>query len=704
VLGALVWLAVPGLTSLAAQRPAAQDPPAFRTGTRLVVQSVTVKDAEGRPLEGLTVRDFVVIEDGQPQEIAFVEYQRLIGEPSAPLPTPVDRPQAAAADVPSPTQGQFAPPQSQPGDGRFRDRRLLVLYFDLSAMPAGDQIRAYRAALTYVGSQMTPADLVSIVTYEGGSVRLKQDFTDNRESLQTTIGTLIYGEDKDGDGVRDEPDSSSAFGQGDAEFNIFNTDRQLSALQTTVTMLRPFPEQKALIYFGSGLRLNGTDNTAQLRATTNAAIRANVSINPVDARGLVAQAPLGDATQRSPGGIGMFTGQLAMAGANAFQRSQDTLYSLAKDTGGTALFDSNDLARGIVQAAEAMTSYYLVGYYSTHTAADGRFRRVRVSLAAGRSGELAYRQGYYADKAFAKLSGAERERQLEEALMLEDPLTDITIAMEVNYFQLNRAEYFVPVAVKIPGSELALARSRGAQRTQLDFIGEVKDDFGITIQNVRDKLDIRLSDQTASELASRPIQYETGFTLLPGKYVIKFLARDAEAGRVGTYQTAFTIPNLNREETRLPISSVVLGSQRVPLGDALNGAPRGASRVGNGRDGGTDAAHPLVADGHKLLPSVTRVFSTSRDMHVYLQAYERGATTTQPLVAVAAFFQGDVKAFETQPLAVTEGMDARSKAVPLRLTIPLEDVAPGRYEFQVTVLEPGGRKAAFWRAPVVLVR
>ncbi len=708
---ALVCACVAGPAPLAppllARQAPTQGTPTFRAGTRLVVQTVTVKDGQGRPIEGLTARDFVVTEDGQPQDIAFVKYQRLAGEAGAEPPTPVRRAAAAAAasDVPSPTQGTFAP--SPTGDGRFRDRRLLILYFDLSAMPAGDQIRAYRAALTYVGSQMTAADLIAMVTYEGGAVRVAQDFTDDRTALQTAITTLIYGEDKDGDGVRDEPDPSSAFGQGDAEFNIFNTDRQLSALQTAVTMLRPFPEQKALIYFGSGLRLNGTDNTAQLRATTNAAVRANVSINPVDARGLVASAPLGDATQRSPGGIGMFTGQLAMANVSAFQRSQDALYSLAKDTGGTALFDSNDLSRGITQAAEALTSYYLVGYYSTHTAEDGRFRRVRVSLAPGRAGELVYRQGFYADKAFAKLTGAERERQLEEALMLENPLTDITIALEVNYFQLNRAEYFVPVAVKIPGSELALARRRGAQRTRLDFIGEVKDDFGVTIQNVRDALDIRLSDQTASELAARPVQYETGFTLLPGKYVIKFLARDAEAGRIGTYQTAFTIPNLNREETRLPISSVVLGSQRVPLGEALNGALRGASR-GAARDAndgtGANAVHPLVHEGQKLLPSVTRVFSTSRDMYVYLQAYERGATTTQPLVAFATFFREDVKAFETVPVPVTDGLDARSKAVQLRLSIPLAGIAPGRYDVQVTVLEPNGGKVAFWRAPVVLVR
>jgi hypothetical protein len=389
----------------------------------------------------------------------------------------------------------------------------------------------------------------------------------------------------------------------------------------------------------------------------------------------------------------MFSGRLAETAMTRFQRSQDTLYALAKDTGGTPMFDTNDLSLGIVQAAQQQTSYYIIGYYSTRTAADGRFRRIRVSLAGGLSADLSYRQGYYADKEFARLTGAERERQLEEALMLENPITDITIAMEVNYFQLNRAEYFVPVAVKIPGSELALARRRGAQRTVIDFIGEIKDDYGVTHQNVRDRLDIRLSDETASQLATRPIQYETGFTLLPGRYVIKFLARDAETGRIGTYQASFTIPNLNREEKRLPISSVVLGSQRVPLGDELYSVKNAAAQ----------AANPLVHDGQKLIPSVTRVFSRGRDMHVFLQAYERGAARTQPLLAFVTFYSEETKVFETQPMAVTDGLDPRTKAVPLRLSIPLETLPAGRYECQVTVLEPGGQKAAFWRAPVAIV-
>jgi VWFA-related protein len=606
---------------------------------------------------------------------------------------PGPAPAASTANVPSATQGQITIPPA--GDTRYRDRRLMVLYFDLTAMPPADQMRAYAAAQQFIDAQMQPSDLLAIMTFGGGAVRVKQDFTSERAALREVIQTLIFGDDKDGDGIPDNTDIGTAFGQDDAEFSILNTDRQLSALQTAATLLRALPEQKALIYFASGLRLNGVDNQAQLRATTNAAIRANVALHPIDARGLVAMAPLGDASRPSPGGIGMFSGQLAQNTITTFQRSQDTLYSLAKDTGGRAMFDYNDLSLGIVQAAQSMTSYYMVGYYSTHPANDGRFHRVRVSLRSGVSGELAYRQGYFADKEFAKFTAADKERQLEEALMLDNPVTDISIAMELNYFQLNSAEYFVPVAVKIPGSELALARRRGAARTVIDFIGEVKDDYGITVQNVRDKLDIKLSDDTASQLATRPIQYETGFTLLPGTYVIKFLARDAETGRIGTYQAPFAVPNLNRELQRVPISTVVLSSQRVPLSDALYSVKQNTS---------AEAANPLVSDGQKLIPSVTRVFSRGRDLYVFVQAYQRGATTTQPLVAFVSFYRGDVKAFETAPLMVTDGLDAKTKAVPLRFSLPLESFTPGRYDCQVTVIDPTAEKIAFWRAPIVIVR
>jgi hypothetical protein len=381
-----------------------------------------------------------------------------------------------------------------------------------------------------------------------------------------------------------------------------------------------------------------------------------------------------------------------MANVTSFQRSQDTLYTLGADTGGKALLDFNDLSRGLVQAQQAITSYYILGYYTTNTTLDGKFRRIKISL-KDQTAKLDFRSGYYAGKVFAKFTTADKERQLEDALMLGDPITDLTIAMEVAYFQLNKAEYFVPVVVKIPGSELALARHGGAERTLIDFIGEIKDEWGSTVQNVRDKVDIKLSGETAQMLAKRPIEYDTGFTLLPGTYTIKFLARDAETGRIGTFMNKFVVPNLNKEDKRIPISSVVLSSQRVDMRDALYTA--GKDKV--------QSPNPLIQDGQKLIPSVTRVFSKSRDMYIYLQAYEPAAQTVQPLVAFVGFYRGQVKAFETPPLPVSEGINNRLKTVPLRFSLSLNKLPPGKYDCQVTVVDPQGQKAAFWQAPVMLI-
>ena len=564
-----ILVAISGLVPAAAQQ-IGQNKPAdasenftLSVKVQLVVEAVVVKDKDGHPVPGLTAKDFAVTEDGVPQTVRICEHQDLAEEAK---PLPVSK--AGSEEIKlykQLTRTQIAPEAAD--NERYKNRRLLALYFDMSAMNPADQLRALSAAQQFVRTQMTTVDLVSILRYQGGSVDVLQDFTADRDKLLSILETMIVGEGQGSAETIDDAssaDTGAAFGQDDSEFNIFNTDRQLSALETAAKMLGQLNEKKSLIYFASGLRLNGIDNQAQMHATVDAAIKAGVSFWPIDARGLVAQAPLGDATQGSPGNSGVYTGAAALSNTTNFQQSQDTLYALAGDTGGKAQFDNNDLDHGIVQAQDAISDYYLIGYYATNTAKNGQFRRVKVALTQNLEAKLSYREGYYADKEFSHFTAIDKERQLEDALMLEDPITELSIAMEIDHFQLNRAEYFVPIIVKIPGRELALAKHGGAEHTLIDFVGEIKDLVGgSTVSNVRDNVNIKLSDATAAELAHRPIEYDTGFTLLPGKYSIKFLARDDETGRIGTFETTFTIPNLNKEDKRIPISSVVLSSQRA---------------------------------------------------------------------------------------------------------------------------------------------
>ena len=231
-----------GSSVRAQQQPAQQNQqPVFRTTTRLIVQTVTVKDKDGKVIEGLTAQDFSVTEDGQPQDIAFVEFQRMGAAPSPQAPVtaanatpapaaaaPQPAPAPAATQVERATATAIAAPPS--GDIRYQDRRLLVFYFDGAAMSPPDQIRAYTNALKYIDTQMMPSDLIAIMAFQEGAVSVKSDFTDNKAALREAIQILIYGDDQNNDGIADHPEGT-AFGQNDAEFNIFNTDRQLAALQ-----------------------------------------------------------------------------------------------------------------------------------------------------------------------------------------------------------------------------------------------------------------------------------------------------------------------------------------------------------------------------------------------------------------------------------------------------------------------------------------
>jgi VWFA-related protein len=701
-------------TTLAGAQQIGQNKPAdgsqgftLSVKVQLVVEAVVVKDKDGKTIPGLTAKDFTVTEDGVPQTVRICERQNL-AEQSAPL--PVIKPGTEDIKIYKHLARTQIAPETEDNE-RYKNRRLLALYFDMSAMRPADQIRALSAAKQFVRTQMTSVDLVSILRYQGASVDILQDFTADRNKILSILETLVVGEAQGENESTDDSssaDTGAAFGQDDSEFNVFNTDRQLSALETAAKMLGQLNEKKSLIYFASGLRLSGVDNQAQLHATVDSAIKAGVSFWPIDARGLVAQAPLGDATQGSPGNSAIYTGAAAAATTGNFQQSQDTLYALAGDTGGKALFDTNDLDHGLVLAQDSISDYYLIGYYATNTAKNGHFRRVKITLNQNLDAKLDYRQGYYADKEFSHFTTVDKERQLEDALMLEDPITELSIAMEIDHFQLNRAEYFIPIIVKIPGRELALAKRGGAEHTLIDFVGEIKDlSGGMTVSNVRDSVNIKLSDATAAELAHRPIEYDTGFTLLPGEYRIKFLARDDETGRIGTYETIFTIPNLNKEDKRVPISSVVLSSQRVEQKDTLFDAAKAKEREKE------DSVNPLVQDGKKIIPSVTRVFNIARPMFVYMQAYKAPPASSdpkpspqpaQPLFAFVSLYLAGQNVLDTPPVAIQPNPSSRLGITPLNFSVALDRLPPGTYDCQVTVLDPSTQKTNYWRAPILLVQ
>jgi len=688
---------------LATQPILPQQRPTFSTTTNVVVVNVTVLDRNGNPIDNLTKEDFQLYEDGKLQKLQAVDLQRLNNTVLPPLQ------QTEAQPV---QQSKGYNPQGEKNALRasmitkYQDRRLMVLLFDFSSMQPAEQIRAKEAAIKFLTNQMTASDTVAIMVY-GNELKTVQDFTSDRDLLIATIDKFRIGESSENATFADEgadaQDQSGQFVADETEFNIFNADLKLAALEDAARTLAQYPEKKALIYISSGIQKNGVDNQSQLRATVNTAVRSNVAFYPIDARGLSALVPGGDATQQGAAGNNLYSGAGQRTLKENFNNQQETLASLALDTGGKALLDSNDLTEGMRQVQKDFSSYYVLSYVSTNTALDGRYRRIQVKLSprvANLRAKLDYRQGYYGPTTFAKMRDVDKEAQLSQALLSDNPVTDLPIAVEVDYFRLEKDKYFAPISVKIPGSALAFHSKGAKQATELDFIAEVFDARGRSAATVRDTIPLKVNENVAGEVVRKSIQYDTGVTLTPGSYKLRFVARENGEGKVGTFETPFTIPDLNAEKT-LKISSVVLSNQREPLEQQVGGVKNNKKLI---------AENPLIDNGQKLVPNVTRVFRTGQNLFVYVEVYDPGIPVNLPenfrradVEANLALYRSGKKVFETSPVRASRLTESRESTLPVWLQFPVSQVEPGKYRCQVNLIDEFGRKFAFPRASLAIL-
>ena len=689
------------LLSFLLAMPALPQDPTFRTEVKLVVVNVSVKGRDRKPIENLTREDFQLFEDGKPQRLQTVELQRLAGK-ALPAITPV-----LQTRVPTITTiNKRAAIDMQTALSKYQDRRLIAILFDFSSMDIPEQIRSVAAAEKFISTQMTSSDTLSLMIYSG-SLKTLQDFTDDRDLLINTLKGLHIGEGSElngqADGGADAEDQSGQFVADETEFNIFNTDLKLMALEDAARALAPYPEKKSLIYFSSGVEKTGVDNQSQLRATINTAVRSNVAFYPIDARGLTASAPGGNATQAAKVGSNLYSGAGQKSVRDSFFNQQETLDSLAADTGGKASLDSNDLTVGMRQIQQDVDSYYILAYQSTNTAEDGRYRKIQVKLSrriAALKPKLNYREGYYGSTTFARMNGSDKEALLQQALNSDNPVTDLPMAVEVDYFRLQKGKYFVPISVKIPGSSLSFTNNRSKAATELDFAAEVTGIKGLAESAVRDTIPLKLDQTVASEVGRKQIQYDTGFTLAPGKYRLRFVARENGQGKTGTFETSFIVPDLGSGNA-LRLSSVILSNQREPIKAQIASAQNNKKLL---------AQNPLITDGVKTVPNVTRVFRPGQDLLVYAEVYDPGTPEGLPtpvrvadVSATVGLYQGDKKVFESKPVR-SNRLSARGDGIlPINIDAPLGALAPGKYTCQLNIVDALSKKFAFPRTPIVVM-
>ncbi len=663
----------------------------LKVSTEIVLVNVVARDKHGNLIKDLKKEDFTVFEDGKKQDLASFDFEKVDEMAMA----------GTAGTTVTGTAGQPSGLLNSKVQKSLdaRDRRLMLLFFDFSAMEPDDIDRAVDAGKKYVQAKMQPADLVALMSL-ATNLQLDLDFTDDKGKI---LAKLASYNDSEGQGFETgatggsegTAETSGSYTPDDTDYNTFSADRKLLALESVMQAMGKIPQKKSLIYFSNGITQSGVDNQTALRQATAAAVRANVSIYPVDVRGLSSFPPGGQAQAASLHGQSAYTGGSVLNDLNGNDSSQETLYTLAADTGGKAFMDTNDLS-GVFSVVQKDTSaYYVLGYTSSNHLKDGRYRRLKVQVNRA-DVKLEYRAGYYADRDYLHMKQTDREEQLEDELAAALSQTDVALYAGAAYFRQDDNHYYLSVSLVIPGSQIPFVQEKDKDNATIDIIGQVLEGEKVPVGRLRDT--VKLAVDSSQQVRRKNVQYNTGFILTPGNYHLKFVVRENRTGRMGSFETDVRIPDLRKVPLRM--STVVLSSQRVPST---------AKKT---------KFQPLISEQTELVPSVTHVFQQDQKMYLQYEVYDsaktkagegsgnsaqsKGEHQTVRVLTSIEFLQGDAKVYETKPVLAQEITAPDRKAVIFQMEIPLESLKPGFYTCQVNVIDDVAGNYAFPRWPILI--
>ena len=652
----------------------------------LVLTNVVARDQKtGELVRGLQQSDFSVYENGKQQQISSFDFE------SVEMATPLN--EATVSGLAAGTNTSKAVVVARPED--LRNHRLIVMFFDLTSMQPEDLDRSVEAAQAFLRNKMQPADLVALVSL-GDTLKVDQDFTADKAALVREVavynGTEDEGFVEGATATSNQVEDSTGYTPDESEYNDINTDRELFALRAVAKSLEKITEKKSLLYFSGGISRDGIENQASLRAAVNAAVRANLAIYSVDTRGLQAISPLGDASTGSLRGTGAYNGGALLNNMNANFASQEVMATLSTGTGGKAFFDSNDFAPAFAQVQRDTSAYYAVGFRSSNPLRDGRYRKLTIKV--NRPGvKLEYRPGYYAPADFQHAGREDRERELEEQLTSDLPATDMAVYLDALYFRLDENRFFMPVSLIVPGSQIPFVKGGDKDKATLDIIGTVIDEVKRPIGHARET--VKLNLDPALQARQKNIQYTTSFNLPPGKYHLKFVVRENQTGRMGSFETDITLPEMKKAPLQtLKMSSIVLASVRRP----------------------SKKESPLVRGGQEYVPNISHVFRQDQHLYLLYEIYSparekpagdqpKGTRQTGQginLLSSLELIQGSTKVYET-PLVQARAVNVEGRdAVAIELDVPLAGLKPGPYVCQLNVIDDAQGSFAFPRFAVLV--
>ena len=682
------WSATPAQTT-PAPTPKPQDD-VVRVYTELVQTDVMVFDKQGKFVNNLTAKDFELRVDGKPRAIQAFE-QIVAGS---------DEESQLAAARGATTINLKRPVPLDRG-------RIVFFYIDDFHMDLAGLVAAKRVINHFIDKEMGQNDQAA-VTSATGQIGFLQQLTSDRMILRKALERLSPRNYSVRDGDRPPMRDYHAYmiERMDREvFEFFVTEtlranpgmnrdvaaglvrarasasqaqaarfnqNTLTGLESLVKSSKNLPGRKVLFFLSGGFLIENrrSDSFNKLREITNAAAKSGVVIYSMDTRGLVAS--LEDISEDRPPDP---TGALSMSSHQELTATQDGMHALAVDTGGKAVFNTNDLKKGLAPAIQETSTYYLLAWKPDAESDKGsRFRNLEVKLISRPDLTVRVRKGYFdLDPVTPPVVAKEKPTptktapaKLREAIATPYPERGLPILLSADYYDMPNKGPALSTAIHIPGEFLVFGEQPDGKiqavidlsAVYFDEKGEIKDSFMERIVTTAPTLE-------KAKNYRNDLMFTYPAKLPPGLYQVRVAARDDKSGKVGSAHAWVELPDLANK--KLAMSSLLLGERTQAM-------MTNVSNIGN---------DPIAL-------SASHRFQRESMLRFLIFAYNTAFSPAdqKPDVAVQVQVVRDNQPVLTTALRKinTEGITDLVR-LPYAAEIPLNELLPGRYLLKVTIID-----------------